>query len=74
MIGGDNEKMRIGVIATTTSTSAVNLSAMHKNTPNRPQAMKFMARATPITMSYLQYDGSKDDLDWRIDFKYLNFI
>ena len=22
----------------------------------------------------LQYDGSKDDLDWRIDFKYLNFI
>ena len=22
----------------------------------------------------LQYDGSKDDLDWRIDFKYLIFI
>ena len=23
---------------------------------------------------YIQYDGSKDDLDWRIDFRYLNFI
>ena len=23
---------------------------------------------------WLQYDGSKDDLDWRIDFRYLNFI
>ena len=23
---------------------------------------------------HIQYDGSKDDLDWRIDFKYLNFI
>ena len=23
---------------------------------------------------FLQYDGSKDDPDWRIDFKYLNFI
>ena len=22
----------------------------------------------------LQYDGSNDDLDWRIDFRYLNFI
>ena len=22
----------------------------------------------------VQYDGSKDDLDWRIDFRYLNFI
>ena len=22
----------------------------------------------------IQYDGSKDDLDWRVDFKYLNFI
>ena len=22
----------------------------------------------------VQYHGSKDDLDWRIDFKYLNFI
>ena len=22
----------------------------------------------------VQYDGSKDDLDWRIDFKYHNFI
>ena len=22
----------------------------------------------------LQFDGSKDDLDWRIDFKYFNFI
>ena len=22
----------------------------------------------------LQYDGSKDDLDWRIDFRYLNLI
>ena len=22
----------------------------------------------------LQYDGSNDDLDWRIDFKYLNFV
>ena len=24
--------------------------------------------------SYIQYDGSKDDLDWRIDFRYFNFI
>ena len=23
---------------------------------------------------YVQYNGSNDDLDWRIDFKYLNFI
>ena len=23
---------------------------------------------------FVQYDGSKDDLDWRIDFKYLNLI
>ena len=23
---------------------------------------------------YVQYDWSKDDLDWRKDFKYLNFI
>ena len=22
----------------------------------------------------IQYDGSNDDLDWRIDFRYLNFI
>ena len=22
----------------------------------------------------LQYDGSNDDLDWRIDFRYLNFV
>ena len=22
----------------------------------------------------IQYDGSNDDLDWRLDFKYLNFV
>ena len=26
------------------------------------------------TGKVLQYDGSKDDLDWRIDFRYFNFI
>ena len=26
------------------------------------------------THYFLQYNGSNDDLDWRIDFKYLNFI
>ena len=25
-------------------------------------------------LKFIQYDGSKDNLDWRIDFKYLNFI
>ena len=27
-----------------------------------------------IAVYCIQYDGSKDDLDWRIDFRYLNFI
>ena len=26
------------------------------------------------SVNKLQYDGSKDDLDWRINFRYLNFI
>ena len=26
------------------------------------------------TANQIQYNGSKDDLDWRADFKYLNFI
>ena len=33
--------------------------------------------AQPKIISYenhIQYDGSKDDLDWRIDFKYFNFF
>ena len=27
-----------------------------------------------VSADRLQYDGSKDDLDWRIDFKYFNFV
>ena len=28
---------------------------------------------TKGNLTYVQYDGSKDDLDWMIDFRYLNF-
>ena len=28
----------------------------------------------PIKRPLIQYDGGKDELDWRIDFKYLIFI
>ena len=27
-----------------------------------------------VSADRLQYDGSKDDLDWSIDFKYFNLI
>ena len=33
-----------------------------------------IARATLTNLFLIQYDWSKDDLDWRIDFRYLNFI
>ena len=33
-----------------------------------------MIQMTLNMSHYLQYGGSKDDLDWRIDFKYLNLI
>ena len=25
-------------------------------------------------LKWVQYDGSKDDLDWRIDFRYFDYI
>ena len=35
----------------------------------------FHGRHSPSsTFAYIQYDGSKDNLDWRIDFRYFNFI
>ena len=37
-------------------------------------SQKNKSKSVKMLSSSLQYDGSKDGLDWRIDFRYLNFI
>ena len=38
--------------------------AISSSPPTNPKQMN----------NVIQYDGSNDDLDWRIDFRYLNFV